>query len=74
MEALIDNVDGDSAHLQKLLVEPHFGFCAPVAKRVFVDLLDFDGPEIAGVVSSRKNLKTPAKSVGGQTLVTQLRF
>ena len=40
----------------------------PAAKRVGADLLEFAVPEIAGVVSGRKNFKTAAKSVGRQTL------
>ena len=42
------------------------------AKRVDADLLEFDVPEIAEVVSGRKNIKSAAKSVGGQTLRKQL--
>ena len=44
----------------------------PAAKRVGADLLDFSVPEIAEVVSGRKNFKTAAKSVGRQTLRKQL--
>ena len=40
----------------------------PAAKRVGADLLEFAVPEIAEVVSGRKNFKTAAKSVGKQTL------
>ena len=40
----------------------------PAAKRVAADLLEFAAPEIAGVVSGRKNFKTATKSVGRQTL------
>ena len=36
----------------------------PAAKRVGADLLEFAVPEIAEVVSGRKNFKTAAKSVG----------
>ena len=36
------------------------------------DLLEFAVPEIAEVVSGRKNVKTAAKSVGKQTLKKQL--
>ena len=36
------------------------------------DLLEFAVPEIADVVSGRKNIKTAAKSVGRQTLRKQL--
>ena len=42
------------------------------AKRVGADLLDFAVPEIAEVVSRRRNFKTAAKSVGRQTLRKQL--
>ena len=42
------------------------------AKRVGADLLEFAVPEIAEVVSGRKNFKTAAKSVGRQTLRKQL--
>ena len=41
------------------------------AKRVGADLLEFAVPEIAEVVSGRKNIKTAAKSVGRQTLRKQ---
>ena len=50
-------------------------FCkyfVPAAKRVGTDLLEFAVPEIAEVVSGRKNFKTAAKSVGRQTLRKQL--
>ena len=43
-------------------------YIVPVAKRVGADLLEFAVPEIAEVVSGRKNIKTAAKSVGRQTL------
>ena len=42
------------------------------AKRVGADLFEFAFPEIAEVVSGRKNFKTAAKSVGRQTLRKQL--
>ena len=45
----------------------------PAAKRSGADLMDFVVPEIAEVVSGRKNIKTAAKSVGRQTLIKQLR-
>ena len=45
-------------------------YIVPAAKSLGADLLDFDVPEIADVVISRKNLKT--KSVGSQTLRKQL--
>ena len=44
----------------------------PAAKRVGADLLEFAVPELAEVVSGRKNIKTAAKSVGRQTLRNQL--
>ena len=44
----------------------------PAAKRVGADLLQFAVPEIAEVVSGRKNFKTAAKSVRRQTLRKQL--
>ena len=44
---------------------------APAAKRVGADLLEFAVPEIAEVVSGRKNFKRAAKSVGKQTLRKQ---
>ena len=44
----------------------------PAAKRVGADLLEFAVPEIAEVVSGRKNFKTAAKSAGKQTLKKQL--
>ena len=47
-------------------------FVVPAAKRVGADLLEFAVPEIAQVVSGRKNFKTAAKSVGRQTLRKQL--
>ena len=47
-------------------------YIVPAAKCVGADLLEFAVPEIAEVVSGRKNLKTAAKSVGRQTLRKQL--
>ena len=47
-------------------------YVVPAAKRVGADLLDFAMPEIAEVVSGRKNFKTAAKSVGKQTLRKQM--
>ena len=44
----------------------------PAAKRVGADLLEFAVPEVADVVSGKKNFKTAAKSVGRQTLRKQL--
>ena len=47
-------------------------YIVPAAKRVGADLLEFAVPEIAEVVSGRKNFKTAAKSVGRQTLRKQM--
>ena len=47
-------------------------YIVPAAKRVGAELLEFAVPEIAEVVSGRKNFKTAAKSVGRQTLRKQL--
>ena len=47
-------------------------YIVPAAKRVRADLLVFAVPEIAAVVSGRKNIKRAAKSVGRQTLRKQL--
>ena len=47
-------------------------YVVPAAKRVGADLLEFNVPEIAEVVSGRKNFKTAAKSVGRQTLRKQI--
>ena len=47
-------------------------YIVPAAKRVGADLLEFAVPEIAEVVSGRRNFKTAAKSVGKQTLKKQL--
>ena len=47
-------------------------YIVPAAKRVGADLLNFAVPENAEVVSSRKYLKTFARSVGKQTLRKQL--
>ena len=47
-------------------------YVVPAAKRVGADLLEFAVPEIAEVVSDRKNFKTAAKSVRKQTLRKQL--
>ena len=44
----------------------------PAAKRVGADLLEFAVPEVADVVSGKKNFEIAAKSVGGQTLRKQL--
>ena len=47
-------------------------YIIPAAKRLGVDLLEFAVPEVADVVSGKKNFKTAAKSVGRQTLRKQL--
>ena len=47
-------------------------YVVPAAKRIGADMLEFAVPEIAEVVSGRKNFKTAAKSVGKQTLKKQL--
>ena len=47
-------------------------YIVPAAKRVGADLLEFAVPEIAEVVSGRKNIKTAAKIVGRQILRKQL--
>ena len=44
----------------------------PVAKRIGVDMLEFDAPEIGEVISGRKTSKSAAESVGKQTLEKQL--
>ena len=44
----------------------------PAAKRVGADLLEFALPEVADVVSGKKNFKTAARSVGRQTMRKQL--
>ena len=47
-------------------------YIVPAAKRVGADLLEFAVPEIAEVVSGRKNIKTAATSAGRQTLRKQM--
>ena len=47
-------------------------YVVPAAKRIGADMLEFAVPEIAEVVSGRKNFKTAAKSVGKKTLKKQL--
>ena len=39
-------------------------YVVPAAKRIDADMVEFAVPEIAEVVSGRKNFKTAAKSVG----------
>ena len=43
-------------------------YIVPVAKREGADLSEFPLPEVAEVVSGRKNFTTAAKCVGRQTL------
>ena len=50
--------------LRKYVVSP--------AKRIVADMLEFAVPQIAEVVSGRKNFKTAGKSVGKQILRKQL--
>ena len=47
-------------------------YIVPAGKRLGDDLLEFAAPDIAEVVSGKKNFKTAAKSVGRQTLRKQL--
>ena len=47
-------------------------YVVPAAKRIGAYMLEFAVPEIAEVVSGRKNFKTAAKSVGKKTLKKQL--
>ena len=47
-------------------------YIVPAATRVGADLLEFAVPEVADVVSGKKNFKTAAKNVGRQTLRKQL--
>ena len=47
-------------------------YVVPAAKRIGADMLEFAVPELAEVVSGRKNFKTAAKTVGKQTLRKQL--
>ena len=47
-------------------------YIVPAAKRVGADLLEFAVPELADVVTAKKNSKTAVKSVGRQTLRKQL--
>ena len=47
-------------------------YVVPEAKRIGVDMLEFAVPEIAEVVSGRKNFEAAAKIVGKQTLKKQL--
>ena len=46
-------------------------YIVSAAKRVGADLLAFAMPEVADVVSGKKNFRTAAKSVGRQTLRKQ---
>ena len=47
-------------------------YVVPVAKRIGADMLEFAAPEIGEVISGRKSSKSPAKSVGKQTLKKKL--
>jgi len=47
-------------------------YIVPAARRIGADMLEFAVPEIADVVSGKKNIKSAAKSVGRQTLRKQL--
>ena len=47
-------------------------YVVPAAKRIGADMLEFAAPEIADVVSGRKNFETAAKNVGKKTLKKQL--
>ena len=47
-------------------------YIVTAAKLVDADLLEFAVPEVADVVSGKKNFKSAAKSVGRQTLRKQL--
>ena len=47
-------------------------YFVPAAKGIGADLLEFAVPDIAEVVSGKKNFKTAAKNVGKQTLRKQL--
>ena len=47
-------------------------YIVPDAKRIGADMLQFAAPEFGEVISSRKPFKLAAKSVGKQTLKTQL--
>ena len=46
-------------------------YIVPAAKGVGADLLEFAVPEVAALVSGKKNFKTATKSVGRQTLKKQ---
>ena len=46
-------------------------YIVSAAKRVGADLLEFAVPEVADVVSGKKNFKTAAKNVGRQTFRKQ---
>ena len=70
---LVDNVDGAVAQVVGRTATPFLReYIVPAAKRVSADLLEFAVTETAEVVSSRKNFKTAAKSVGKQALKKQL--
>ena len=47
-------------------------YIVPTAKRIGADLVEFAVPELAEVISGRKNFKKAAKNVGRHTLRKQL--
>ena len=47
-------------------------YVVPAAKRIGADMLEFAVPEIAEVVSGRRNFKSAAKSVGKKILRKQM--
>ena len=47
-------------------------YVVPAAESIGADILEFAAPEIGEVLSGRKSFKSPAKSVGKQTLKKQL--
>ena len=60
---------GAPAHVSGVTAIPFLRkYIVPAAKRVGADLLEFAAPDIAEVVSGRKNIRTAAESVGRQTL------
>ena len=74
-DVLVETVGKHSVHLHKFwkncnsLLRKYF---VPAAKRVGADLFDFAVPEIADVVSDRKDFETTAKSLRRQTLQKQM--
>ena len=68
---MVDRVEENSVHLQKLLRDQELHFydiCRPSCKCVGVDLMEFAAPDIGEDVSGRKNFNSAAKSLGRQTL------